>query len=106
MTGTTVPASAPGSAPRSTPRSTIGWQLRDYRLTTAEILYYMPDHPGLLQSFVWQQLDLAPRFPELQRFLDFWNRELDGKLHSVRVASAELISPGRWRHAAHLMRLQ
>ena len=30
-------------------------QLRDYRLTTAEILYHMPDHPKLLQSYVWQE---------------------------------------------------
>ena len=67
--------------------------LRDYRLTTAEILYHLPDHPSLLQSFVWQQLDLAPKFPILAKFLDFWNRELDGKIHSVQVAHAELIVP-------------
>jgi uncharacterized protein Usg len=46
-------------------------QLEDYRLTTAEILYRMPDHPSVLQTFVWQDLDLAPRFPILQKFLDF-----------------------------------
>lgn len=67
--------------------------LRDYRLTTAEILYHLPDHPSLLQSFVWQQLDLAPKFPILSKFLDFWNRELDGKIHSVQVGHTELIVP-------------
>ena len=61
-------------------------QLDGYRLTTAEILYHMPDHPGLLQTFIWQDLDLAPAFPVLHKFLDFWSRELDGKLHSVRLA--------------------
>ncbi|MFC4350099.1 usg protein [Fodinicurvata halophila] len=70
----------------------IALQLRDYRLTTAEILYHMPDHPGLLQTFVWQEYDLAPRFPELRRFLDFWTRNLDGKLHSVQVANRKLIT--------------
>ncbi len=49
-----------------------GLQLRDYRLTTAEILYHMPDHPHLLQSYLWQEYDLAPNFPALRRFLDFW----------------------------------
>ena len=68
-------------------------QLKDYRLTTAEILYHMPDLPSLLQSFVWQKLDLAPQFPELKKFLDFWEQRLDGKLHSVRVANAQLIKP-------------
>jgi len=80
----------------------LGQQLRNYRLTTAEILYHMPDHPRLLQTYVWQELDLAPEFPVLRRFLDFWRRELDGKLYSVRVASASLITPAEWRHPAML----
>ncbi|MFW0777611.1 MAG: usg protein [Rickettsiales bacterium] len=67
--------------------------LNDYRLTTAEILYHMPDHPQLLQTYVWQELDIAPKFPVLNKFLDFWEREIEGKLHSVNVASQELIAP-------------
>jgi len=74
----------------------LGLQLRDYRLTTAEILYHMPDHPGVLQSYIWQELDLAPEFPVLRKFLDFWARSLDGKLHSVRVGAAEVITPPKW----------
>jgi uncharacterized protein Usg len=73
--------------------------LQGYRLTTAEILYHLPDHPGLLQSFVWQQLDLAPEFPALRRFLDFWACNLDGRLHSVRVAHAGALAHGRMRRA-------
>lgn len=68
-------------------------QLQDYRLMTAEIVYHLPDHPGLLQLFLWQQYDLAPQFPELKRFLDFWTAQIEGKLHSVRVANKELITP-------------
>lgn len=74
-------------------------QLNGYRLTTAEILYHLPDHPALLQSFVWQQLDIAPDYPVLRRFLDFWTHNIEGKLHSVKVAQAPLISPGAMRHA-------
>jgi uncharacterized protein Usg len=73
-------------------------QLRDYRLTTAEIIYHLPDHPDLLQSFIWQKLDLAPDFPELRRFLEFWSRNLDGKLHSVRVGQAQYSGRPRFRH--------
>jgi uncharacterized protein Usg len=80
--------------------------LKDYRLTTAEILYHMPDHPGLLQSFLWQHLDIAPRFPELKRFLDFWSRQIDGRLHSIRIASAGLIRPAQYRYADAELRLQ
>ena len=73
--------------------------IKDYRLTTAEILYRMPDHPGLLQSYIWQALDIAPEYPELRKFLTFWHRELEGKLHSVRVATDPLARRGRVRHA-------
>lgn len=74
-------------------------QLRDYRLTTAEILYRIPDHPGLLQTYLWQEYDIAPKFPELTRFLAFWKRELEGPLHSVRIASQQLVTPAEFRFA-------
>lgn len=77
-------------------------QLRDYRLTTAEILYHLPDHPAVLQSYIWQELDLAPKFPRLHKFLDFWSANLEGRLHSVRVGSATLISPPKWSHQQEL----
>ena len=83
----------------------LALQTRSYRLTTAEILYHMPDHPGLLQSYVWQDLDLAPQYPTLRRFLAFWQRDLDGKLHSVRVASAALWRPAEFTYAEGVLHL-
>jgi uncharacterized protein Usg len=75
-------------------------QLSDYRLTTARIIYHLPDHAHLLQEYIWQDYDLAPAFPHLTKFLDFWTREIDGKLHSVYVARKDLITPGDYRFAA------
>jgi uncharacterized protein Usg len=74
-------------------------QMKNYRLTTAEILYHMPDHPDLLQSFVWQTLDIAPRYPVLRNFLDFWQSNIEGKLHSVRVGQRGVIAPAEFRIA-------
>jgi uncharacterized protein Usg len=79
--------------------SSIVRQLNDYRLTTAEILYHLPDHPALLQTYIWQDYDLAPRFPELRRFLAFWEKNLDGPLHSVQVANIPIIKPAETRFA-------
>ena len=79
--------------------------MKDYRLTTAEILYHLPDHPSLLQTYVWQNYDIAPRFPVLTRFIEFWETSLDGKLHSVKIASTRVIKPSQYRHVRHLMRL-
>lgn len=71
--------------------------LENYRLTTAEILYHMPDHPSILQTYIWQELDINPDFPILMRFLNFWERKLDGKLHSVKVANCKIIKPSDFR---------
>lgn len=72
-------------------------QIEGYGLSTVEIHYYMPDHPSLLQLFVMQQYDLAPSFPELDRFLAYWRAEIEAVLHSVRVAHKHLIGPAEWR---------
>jgi len=72
-------------------------QLTGFSLTTAEILYRMPDHPSLLQSYVWQDYDIHPRFPRLMQFLDFWSRNLDGKLYRVTVAHKKLLTPAELR---------
>lgn len=75
-------------------------QLEGYSLTTAEIIYHLPDHPTLLQTYLWQDYDEAPRFPNLKKFLDFWSNNLDGALHEIRVANKKLITPSRYRFVA------
>lgn len=71
----------------------FGLQLSGYSLTTAEIIYRLPDHPELLQQFIWQEYDVHPRFPRLRGFLDYWSRNLEGKLFKVFVAHKKLITP-------------
>ena len=85
--------------------SNLWRQLNDFRLTTAEIIYRLPDHPALLQSYIWQELDRAPDFPVLHKFLAFWERNLEGKLHQVRVARCEIIKPAEFRLNASLLTL-
>ncbi len=72
--------------------------LKGYGLTTAQLLYHMPDHPHLLQTFIWQEYDLAPKFPALYRFIDFWKAKLDGPLHSVQYTHRRLIAPNEWHN--------
>ena len=80
-------------------------RLNGYGLTTAEIHYHIPDHADLLQLFVWQDYDLAPRFPGLKAFLEFWQRELEGSLHSVRIAHNHLVRPSEWKAVDGVFRL-
>jgi len=92
--------------------SSIGGVSEDFRklalgygLTTAEILYRMPDHPSLLQTYIWQNYDLFPKFPALSDFLNFWQKKLDGPLYSVRVAHSRLIKPTELKHVNGVFRL-
>jgi uncharacterized protein Usg len=68
-------------------------QLEGYGLTTAEILYRLPDHRNFFQSYIWQEYDLAPNFPILTKFLKFWKTSIEGPLVSVRVGHEKLITP-------------
>ena len=74
-------------------------QMKDYRLTTAQIFYHMPDYEQILQEFIWQEYDIAPKFPELKKFLHFWENKIEGRLHSVYVAKREIITTSDYRLA-------
>lgn len=78
--------------------SDMAKMFQGYGLTTAQILYHMPDHPAFLQTFIWQHFDMAPKYPALHDFLDFWAKELDGPLHSVTFTHRTLIAPNEWRN--------
>ncbi len=80
-------------------------QLSGYGLTTANVLYYLPEQPRLIQSFVWQFYDVAPEHPRLERFLDYWRREIEAAIHSVEIAHQRLVRPSEVRLAAYEGRL-
>lgn len=80
-------------------------QLEGWRLATAEIVYHLPDHPGLLQTFIWQHYDLAPHYPMLRRFLDFWVANIEGKLHSVTVGRTQILTPPRYGRVVGIFQL-
>lgn len=78
-------------------KSDFELQLAGYGITTAHILYRIPDFASVLQTYIWQDYDLAPDFPEMRRFLEFWEEKLEGPLHSVRYTHRRLIGPNKWR---------
>ncbi len=76
-------------------------QLHGYRRTRAEIIHRLLDHLSMSQTYVWQSLDLAPQFPELWKFLDFWNCEIEGLIPSVKVVGTHVIKPPCTRVIKH-----
>ena len=72
--------------------------LKGYGLTTAEFIYGMPDAPNVLNTFLWQDYDIAPDHPRLFRFIEFWQRDIEGPLKAVRFTHRKKLSPTEWRH--------
>ena len=85
--------------------SSTEMMLKGYGLTTAELTYHMPDYAHVLNTYVWQDYDLAPDHERLFKFIEFWQRELDGPLHSVRFTHRKMISPGEWRNVKGILTL-
>ena len=79
--------------------------LSDYGLTTAEILYRLPDHPRILQSYIWQDYDVTPTFPALNKFLGFWRETLEGAIYAVRVDHAKMLRRSELRIVGSEFRL-
>ena len=79
--------------------------LKGYGLTTAELFYRMPDYQNVLNSFIWQEYDLAPDHPRLFKFIAFWLAEIEGPLHSVRFTHRKMIGPGQWRNVTEELTL-
>lgn len=73
-------------------------QLEGYGLSLIEVHYFLPDHPSLLQQFAFQQYDVAPDYPALHHFLDHWRREIEARIHSVRMAHQAMIGASEWRN--------
>ena len=48
---------------------------------------------------------MPPEFPELHRFLNFWKKNIDATLHTVRVACAEAMAAPEIRNAEALYRI-
>lgn len=71
--------------------------LRGYRLILARIFYRLPDHPLILNEYIWQDYDVAPQFPKLNGFIQFWREKIDGQLHSVQFNDKLLTAPHEWR---------
>ena len=54
-----------------------------YEPVMLRITYHMPDHPHVLQEFVWQFLDFAPVYPRMNHFVNYWRNNIEGPIHTI-----------------------
>ena len=57
-------------------------------LTTVKVIYYLPDYNHILQEFIFQQYDIRPDYPKLDKFLRFWKKNIEARIHRVDFSSS------------------
>lgn len=64
-------------------------RLDGYSLVTINVLYHLPDYRSILNEFIWQTLDLRPRYPRVEQFLAYWEQEIEGRIKQVRLMDGD-----------------
>ena len=73
-------------------------QINDnFRLTTVEVTYRMPDYLSILQEFIWQTMDKPPEYPRVHVFLTYWEAHIEGPIYSVKIANVPIITPSDYK---------
>jgi uncharacterized protein Usg len=69
------------------------------------VIYYLPDHPLILERYHWQTVDEVPKLPRITNFLEYWRTNLDGVINSIFVDAGKEVGPMRFRHVDQLYQL-
>ena len=78
---------------------------RGHSLVTVSIIYYVPDYSSIVNEFLWQTLDIKPKYPRVEQFLDFWQREIEAVIKEIRVFDATSLDPSKFRSIADVFKV-
>ena len=68
---------------------TIEIILRKWTVASVQVVYYIPDYMNLVNEFIWQTEDQLPEYPRITRFLDYWDKNIDGPIKEVYIYDHE-----------------
>ena len=63
--------------------------IRRKTLVTINVFYWMPDYENVLQQFIWQTMDVKPKYPRVYKFLDYWHNNIDAVVSEVVICDSE-----------------
>jgi uncharacterized protein Usg len=81
------------------------FRLRSYSLVTVNILYYLPDHTNLVQEFIWQTLDLKPKYPRVKEFLYFWDKEIEARIKEIQLGDSNGLTPAKFTSVDQIFKI-
>ena len=58
-------------------------------LVTLNVYYWMPDYENILQQFIWQTIDVKPKYPRIHKFLDYWHNNIDAIVNEIQICESE-----------------
>ena len=59
--------------------------LHKWTVATVQVVYYIPDYLHIVNEFVWQTEDQIPEFPRITKFLNYWDKNIDGPIKEVYI---------------------
>ena len=63
--------------------------LKKWTIASVQVVYYIPDYMSLVNEFIWQTEDQLPEYPRITRFLDYWDKNIDGPIKEVYIYDHE-----------------
>jgi uncharacterized protein Usg len=57
------------------------------------VFYYMPDYRNLIQELMWQTEDVKPKYPRVNKYLNFWRENIDAVIADIEMAESEQRRP-------------
>jgi len=61
-------------------------------LVSLRVYYYMPDYRDLIQEFMWQTMDIKPKYPRVNKFLNYWKENIEAVIADIEMIETEKIS--------------
>tara|TARA_B100000029_G_scaffold513553_1_gene613493 strand:- start:3015 stop:3242 length:228 start_codon:yes stop_codon:yes gene_type:complete len=63
--------------------------IRNKTLVTLNVYYWMPDYDNILQQFIWQTMDVKPKYPRINKFLDYWHNNIEAIVSEIQICESE-----------------
>ena len=63
--------------------------VRNKVLVSLRVFYYMPDYRDLIQEFMWQTMDIKPKYPRVNKFLNYWKENIEAVIADVEMAEMD-----------------
>ncbi|MGA1047163.1 MAG: hypothetical protein ACO3UU_04080 [Minisyncoccia bacterium] len=66
--------------------------VRNKVLVSLRVFYYMPDYRDIIQEFMWQTMDIKPKYPRVNKFLNYWKENIEAVIADIEMIETEKIS--------------